>query len=212
MSSDVLELRVWRGDITTLKVESIVNASNVTGLGCFTPGHPCIDNAIHRAAGPDLLKECQTLGGIPTGVAKLTHAYRLPCKWIVHVTGPEVIRNSPQEDHTMLAQCYTAVLDLAVRYRIREIAFCCLSTGVFGFDRQRAAHTALQTVRMWLTKNRHAIDRLLFAVFTDEDEKLYRQELPRIFCCAGNSMTDPVMHLQPGNPPFDSSCSASASA
>src|SRR5258708_4000434 len=90
-------IEIWRGDITKLNIECIVNAANETGLGCFTPNHPCIDNAIHKAAGPLLLEKCKTLNGVPTGVAKLTRGYNLPAKWIIHVTGPKKEKNGNQD-------------------------------------------------------------------------------------------------------------------
>lgn len=175
----------WRGDITTLSVESIVNASNTSGLGCFTPGHPCIDNAIHRAAGPGLLRECQTLGGIPTGTAKMTWGHDLPCKYIIHTTGPEKKNMGEEEDHKMLAKCYTEVLNLAKQNFITEIAFCCISTGIFGFSKERAATTALKTVKDWLRVHDTALQNgsvtkpltIVFVTFTDEDELIYNRNL-----------------------------------
>jgi O-acetyl-ADP-ribose deacetylase (regulator of RNase III) len=182
--AECVELRVWRGDITKLCIDAIVNATNESGLGCFIPNH-CIDSAIHSAAGPGLLEECRKLDGVPTGVAKITRAHRLPCKWILHVTGPHAGaagsgKEEEEEDHEMLARCYRAVLELAQQHGIREIAFCCLSTGIFGFDKLRAAVTALRTVRNWLMKNPQTFHRLVFVVYTDTDENLYRNLFPNI--------------------------------
>ena len=100
----MVDIEVIQKDITELKIECIVNASNESGLGCFTPNHPCIDNAIHKKAGIDLLEECRKLNCIPTGVAKITGAHNLPSKYIIHVTGPK--KTNGQEDHEMLKQCY----------------------------------------------------------------------------------------------------------
>src|SRR5688572_7270180 len=135
-------IQIVYGDITKSKADCIVNASNETGLGCFTPGHPCVDNAIHRAAGPELLEECKTLGGIPTGVAKITKAYKLPSKYIIHVTGPKATEG--KEDHETLFKCYHTCLDLANENKISSIAFCCISSGIYGFNKCRAASTAMK--------------------------------------------------------------------
>lgn len=172
------ELFTWRGDITKLAVQCIVNASNTSGLGCFTPGHPCIDNAIHRAAGLGLLEECKTLGGVPTGTAKITWSYNLPSKYIIHTTGPEINTKTPVEDHEMLAKCYVSCLELALQYGISEIAFCCISTGMFGYDKRRAATTAIKMVTSWLSEiypgqpSRPKM-KIIFVTFTDEDEAIY---------------------------------------
>lgn len=166
---------LWKGDITTLKCECIVNAANETGLGCFTPGHPCIDNAIHRAAGPKLLEECRGLGGVPAGTAKITYAYDLPSKYIIHTTGPR--KEGSGEDHKMLAQCYEECLELAKKHDIKEVAFCCISTGMFGFNKQQASCTAFSSVVNWLRHHPIHFCRIIFCVFTDEDYELYKQNL-----------------------------------
>lgn len=171
-----MSIYIYRGDITKLSISCIVNASNETGLGCFTPNHPCIDNAIHLNAGPKLLEECKKLKGIPTGVAKITYAYNLPSKYIIHVTGPKIQKNG-YEDHKMLAQCYEQCLNLAVRNNITEIAFCCISTGIYGFNKQRSAITAIKTVMNWKQNNKGKINKIVFVVFTDEDHYLYNKYL-----------------------------------
>lgn len=171
-------MELKRCDITKLKVQCIVNAANESGLGCFRPGHPCIDNAIHKAAGSGLLAECRKLGGVPEGVAKLTGGHKLPCQYIMHVTGPKVTAQKKRENHKMLAQCYRRCLDLCVETGIKEIAFCCLSTGIFGFDKGRSATTAISTVQRWLRQNPDTcLKRIVFVVWTDEDEALYREKL-----------------------------------
>lgn len=164
--------KIHRGDITKLDVQCIVNASNESGLGCNIPNH-CIDSAIHKASGSPLLEECKKLGGIPTGVAKITHAYNLPSKLIIHTTGPRKINNF--EDHKMLSKCYFNCLNLAQKHNIKEIAFCCISTGLFGFDKTRSAKTALLAVMKWLDTHQYKMDTIIFVVFTDDDEKVYRQ-------------------------------------
>jgi O-acetyl-ADP-ribose deacetylase (regulator of RNase III) len=167
------------GDITTCAAECIVNASNETGLGCFTPNHPCIDNAIHKAAGPGLLAECRLLKGIPVGVAKLTEAYSLPAKYIIHATGPK-ITSSGYEDHSMLAKTYYNVLELAKQCDIKEIVFCCISTGMYGFNKERSANTALSTVKLWIHQNPGTIDKIIFNTFTPEDKQIYNRLLSQI--------------------------------
>lgn len=159
-------------DITRLKVQCIVNAANESGLGCFTPNHPCIDNAIHRAAGPHLLEECKLLGGVPIGTAKITRAYRLPSTYIIHVTGPRK-KTEEEEDHQMLYKAYLAVLEVARVNKIKELAFCCISTGMFGFDQERAADTAFRTVINWLRRERDHLQRVIFVTFTDRDTAIY---------------------------------------
>jgi O-acetyl-ADP-ribose deacetylase (regulator of RNase III) len=167
---------VYRGDITKIQIECIVNAANSSGLGCHTPGHPCIDNAIHRAAGRELYEECKTLNGVPTGVAKLTKGYKLPAKYIMHVTGP-CADGSGEEDHEMLTKCYTACLDLAKEKQIKELAFCCISTGIFGYDKRLSAVTAINSVTKWIANNPNVMKTVLFVTFTDEDEYIYTKTL-----------------------------------
>lgn len=137
-------ISVKYGDITELKIECIVNASNSSGLGCHTPNHPCIDNAIHKIAGPLLLEECKQLKGIPHGSAKITHAYALPSKYIIHATGPKIgydkngkFINPDYEDHNLLRTTYINILNVGKLNNIKEIAFCCISTGIFGFDKKK---------------------------------------------------------------------------
>lgn len=170
-------LDVRYGDITILKIECIVNASNETGLGCFTPNHPCIDNAIHKAAGPGLLAECKTLNGVPTGNAKITKGHNLPAKYIIHATGP-IAKINPKtgkkfEDYQGLAKTYLACLELAAASGIKEIAFCCISTGMYGFDKVKSSKLAYETVLNWTRTHPSVLQRVVFNVFTDEDYHLY---------------------------------------
>jgi len=181
------KVALWQGDITKLRIDCIVAAANEALAGCFARGH-CIDAAIHLAAGPGLIAECKRLyNGCPTGEAKLTGGHRLPCKYIIHTTGPRVNEEQDlEEDPEMLAQCYTRTLDLAKQQggTIRSLAFCCISTGIFGFRKEPAAHIALKTVRDWLVKsdeNFKAMDRVVFDIWTDEDLAIYQRLAPQYF-------------------------------
>lgn len=178
-------LVLWQGDITTLQADAIVNAANSALLGCFQPGHACIDNAIHAAAGPRLREDCHRLmtcqGYLePTGTAKLTRAYNLPASYVMHTVGPIVANGSaPTEQHkNELASCYTSCLDLAEeKGDIRSLAFCTISTGVFGFPKEEAARIALQTVNQWLQMHNHNLDTVIFNVFGDDDYEIYAKML-----------------------------------
>ncbi len=159
-------------DITKLNVEAIVNASNVSGLGCTIPNH-CIDSAIHLAAGPKFYEECVKLKGIPIGEAKITLAYNLPCKYIIHTTGPQIQKNQTC-DYKMLAQCYTNVLNLAKIKKIKQLAFCCISTGIFGFPKNESAKIAIETARNFPY---NCFNEIIFCTYTFEDEMIYNDLL-----------------------------------
>lgn len=175
-------LRLWRGDITTFAVDAIVNAANSQMLGCWAPLHYCIDNAIHTFAGVQLRIECARLmaeQGVdePTGTAKITPAYNLPSKHVIHTVGP-IANGQPNSEHrAQLASCYESCLNLARENGIKSIAFCCISTGVFGFPQQEAAQIAVDTVRTWLDTNPDAGITVVFNVFSDADEAIYRHIL-----------------------------------
>lgn len=170
------KISLIKGDITKLKVECIVNASNESGLGCSIPNH-CIDSAIHFAAGPLLLEECKKLGGVPTGIAKITNAYNLPCKYIIHVTGPQKTKEN-SFDFNLLSQCYWNCMELAQKNKIHEIAFCCISTGLFGYPKKESALIAVNTVKKWIiTHPNYTFTNIIFDVFTDEDEQIYKSIL-----------------------------------
>ncbi len=165
---------LWQGDITTLRCGAIVNAANSGLTGCYIPGHNCIDNCIHTYAGVQLRLHCARLMAEqgheePTGRAKLTPAYALPCDYVLHTVGPIVSGGVTGEDRALLASCYRSCLELARRNGIGSVAFCCISTGVFHFPPALAAEIAVDTVR------RHRGEtEVIFNVFRDEDYALYR--------------------------------------
>lgn len=175
-------VRIWRGDITTLATDAIVNAANSQMLGCFVPGHHCIDNAIHTFAGVQLRLECARLmeqqgAPEPTGMAKATSAFNLPSKHVIHAVGPIAQGAVSQADCALLANCYTSCLDVAADLGCRSIAFCCISTGVFGFPQRQAAEVAVRAVEGWLAAHDGTAIDVVFNVFTDADEQLYRSLL-----------------------------------
>ena len=185
-------LRLWRGDITTLAADAIVNAANDGMTGCWTPLHYCIDNAIHTFASIQLRLECARLmreqgHPEPTGQAKVTPAYNLPSRHIIHTVGPIANGRPTHEHRAQLAACYRSCLDAAAQVGDASIAFCCISTGVFGFPPDEAAPLAIETVRAWLAEHDQAaadgvaIDRsertVVFNVFSEEDEARYARLL-----------------------------------
>nr|WP_320026244.1 protein-ADP-ribose hydrolase [uncultured Acetobacterium sp.] len=172
------KLSLWQGDITRLAVDAIVNAANSQLLGCFVPGHNCIDNVIHSAAGIQLRETCFALMTAqnfpePTGKAKITSAYNLPSKYVIHTVGPIVQEGLSPELEQDLANCYRSCLEIAVENQIRTLAFCCISTGVFHFPNQRAAEIAVGTVMNFLKTHEDQFDRIIFNVFLEVDFKIY---------------------------------------
>ena len=173
------KLVLWKGDITTLAADAIVNAANDRLLGCFIPQHRCIDNAIHSAAGIQLRLACDDLmkeqGHLePTGQAKITQAYNLPCRYVIHTVGPIIDGAVTPEAAGLLASCYHACLDAAAAQTgIRTLAFCCISTGEFRFPKAQAAGIALRSVREWLGTHPDSLGRVIFNVFTQEDYDEY---------------------------------------
>ena len=170
---------LWRGDITTLKCGAIVNAANSGMTGCYQPCHNCIDNCIHTFAGVRLRLECAEIMEKqrypePTGQAKITPAYNLPCDNVIHTVGPIVSGKLTVEHCRLLKSCYQSCLELAVQNGIDSIAFCCISTGVFGFPKQEAAEIAVSTVRDFLKSHRI---KVIFNVFGNEDYGIYRKIL-----------------------------------
>jgi len=172
---------LWQGDITRLSVDAIVNAANSAMLGCFVPCHGCIDNAIHSAAGVQLRQECARImekqnTEEPTGKAKITKAYNLPCRYVLHTVGPIIYDKVTQQDCTLLSDCYRSCLELAAANQLRSIAFCCISTGEFHFPNEKAAQIAVQTVQDFQAKNQNGLE-VIFNVFKDHDYEIYRQLL-----------------------------------
>lgn len=173
------KIYLWKGDITTLKCGAIVNAANSGLTGCYQPCHNCIDNCIHTFAGVRLRYKCAEIMkkqgfSKPTGQAKITPAYNLPCDFVIHTVGPIVNGRLNAEHCRLLESCYKSCLEIAVKNEIQSIAFCCISTGVFGFPRNEAAKIAVQTVREFL-KN-HEI-KVIFNVFLEEDHEIYKRLL-----------------------------------
>lgn len=170
-------IRLWRGDITTLRCDAIVNAANSALLGCFVPCHGCIDNAIHTYAGVQLRLACAERMAAqghpePTGRAKITPAFNLPSRYVLHTVGP-IVRNRPTaRDEALLAACYRSCLELAAAHGARSVAFCCISTGEFHFPSARAAQIAVQTVREARKTLQHEMD-VIFNVYQERDLRIY---------------------------------------
>lgn len=166
---------LWKGDITTLQCGAIVNAANSGMTGCYRPCHNCIDNCIHTFAGVRLRLKCAEIMKAqgheePTGTAKITPAYNLPCDYVIHTVGPIVQGRLTEKHCELLKSCYQSCLELAVLNGTKSIAFCCISTGVFGFPQDKAAEIAVQTVREFLKT--HEIE-VIFNVFTEKDYEIY---------------------------------------
>ncbi len=165
---------LWKGDITTLKCGAIVNAANSGMTGCYVPCHGCIDNVIHTYAGVQLRLACSRImerqgHEEPTGQARLTPAYNLPCDYVLHTVGPIIYGDVTQKDRELLASCYRSCLELAQQNNIKSVAFCCISTGEFHFPHQEAAAIAVNTVRRYRKDT-----EVIFNVFKDVDEQIYR--------------------------------------
>lgn len=172
------KISIWQGDITRLKIDAIVNAANSQLLGCFVPCHRCIDNAIHSAAGIELRNECAEImdnQGFeePTGKAKITKAYNLPCKHVIHTVGPTVYGELNETHKRELKSSYLSCLECAVENKLRTIAFCCISTGEYRFPNKEAAEIAFETVTEFLKENHDKIDIVVFNVFKDLDYRIY---------------------------------------
>ena len=172
---------LWQGDITTLACDAIVNAANSGMTGCYRPCHNCIDNCIHTYAGIQLRNACAKImerqgHEEPTGQAKITPAFNLPCRYVIHTVGPIVETRLTKRHEELLASCYRSCLALAEENGCGSIAFCCISTGVFGFPQRRAAEIAVQTVRSYRAEKQSTIE-VIFNVFKESDLAIYREYL-----------------------------------
>ncbi|GAB5578024.1 ADP-ribose glycohydrolase MACROD1 [Prionailurus iriomotensis] len=193
------KISLFRGDITKLEVDAIVNAANSSLLGGGG-----VDGCIHRAAGPLLTDECRTLQNCETGKAKITGGYRLPAKGgqgekadgrletpasltpsppadVIHTVGPIVHGEPSASQAAELRSCYLSSLDLLLEHRLRSAAFPCISTGVFGYPSEAAAEVVLAALREWLEQHKDKVDRLIICVFLEKDESIYMQRLPHYF-------------------------------
>lgn len=174
-------LYLWQGDITTLKCDAIVNAANSDMTGCYCPNHSCIDNAIHTYAGVQLRLACAEIidrqgHPEPTGQAKITAAFDLPCRYVLHTVGPIINGRVTKADKELLSSCYRSCLELAAEKGLESVAFCCISTGEFHFPNQLAAEIAVQTVKEFL-QTPTSIKKVIFNVFKDMDKKIYERLL-----------------------------------
>ncbi|XP_053793037.1 ADP-ribose glycohydrolase MACROD2 isoform X1 [Vidua chalybeata] len=170
------KVSLYRGDITLLEVDAIVNAANSSLLGGGG-----VDGCIHRAAGPCLVAECRNLSGCETGQAKITCGYDLPAKYVIHTVGP-IARGHLTDTHKEnLASCYKSSLKLAKENNIKSIAFPCISTGIYGFPNEPAAVIALSTIKEWLSKNHNEVDRIIFCVFLEVDYKIFKKKMGEFF-------------------------------
>ena len=174
-------LYLWQGDITTLQCDAIVNAANSGMTGCYIPNHRCIDNAIHTFAGVELRLACAELmeqQGCPepTGRAKITPAFNLPCRYVLHTVGPIIDGRVTKADKELLASCYRSCLALAAENNLESVAFCCISTGEFHFPNDLAAEIAVATVKEFLEKQT-SVKKVIFNVFKDLDKAIYEKLL-----------------------------------
>ena len=174
-------LYLWQGDITTLKCDAIVNAANSGMTGCYIPNHRCIDNAIHTYAGVELRLACEELmeqQGYPepTGQAKITPAFNLPCRYVLHTVGPIIDGRVTKKGKELLASCYRSCLELAAEKGLESVAFCCISTGEFHFPNDLAAEIAVATVKEFF-KKQTSVKKVIFNVFKDLDKTIYEKLL-----------------------------------
>jgi len=175
------KIALWQGDITKLKIDSIVNAGNSQGLGCFLPNHNCIDNQINTFAGVRLRLACNEIMkdlnyNLETGKAIITNAYNLPSKYVIQTVGPIIENEVTEEKEQELANCYINSLKLAIENGIKTIAFPCISTGVFRFPKDNACRIAIKSVKEFL-ESHDTIEKVVFSVYSDEDLEIYKNEL-----------------------------------
>lgn len=175
---------LWKGDITTLQIDSIVNAANSQGLGCFIPCHKCIDNQINTFAGISLRLECNEIMKekdyfLETGKAFITNGYNLPAKYVIHTVGPIIYDKVTDKEIKELQECYINSLNLAKENKIRTIAFPCISTGEFRFPKEQASKIAIESVDRFLNKNRNYFDKVIFNVYGEEDYKIYERNIKK---------------------------------
>ena len=176
-------ISIYKGDITLIKADAIVNACNSKLLGCFVPGHHCIDNAIHSFAGlqvrRDLIKMMEDQGhDEENGKCKVTSAYNLPSKYIFHTVGP--VYSGSNQDDIDLKSCYLSCLKMADKMKLESIVFCSLSTGIFGFPIEKASSIAVKTVKEYLKKENKTIKKVIFDVFSDRDYEVYNRRIKEI--------------------------------
>lgn len=172
---------LWQGDITTLKCDAAVNAANSKMLGCFCPNHGCIDNAIHTFAGIELRLKCDEIMKAQgcdekTGNAKITPAYNLPCNYIIHTVGPIIENKLTNKDCELLRKCYISCIKTAIENNLKSIAFCCISTGEFGFPNEKAAEIAISTVKEFINQT-NAQTEVIFNVYKNKDYNIYKRLL-----------------------------------
>lgn len=172
---------LWQGDITTLHCDAIVNAANSGMTGCYVPNHRCIDNCIHSFSGIQLRIDCAEMMRLQgheeeTGKAKITKAYNLPCRYILHTVGPIISGRLTERDCELLAGCYRSCLKLAAEKRLESVAFSCISTGEFHFPNEKAAQIAVNTVREFMRKET-IVRKVVFNVFKDLDKEIYSRLL-----------------------------------
>ena len=174
------QLYLWQGDITTLKVDAIVNAANSALLGCFAPLHICIDNCIHTFAGIQLRLACNELMQKQgheegTGLCKITPAFNLPSRYVLHTVGPIIYTSVGPREKLLLENCYKNCLETASQNQLESVAFCCISTGVFRFPQDLAAQIAVETVEKWLSENPDSsVKKVVFNVFGNKDLEIYQ--------------------------------------
>ena len=181
------KIALWQGDITCLQADAIVNAANSQMLGCFIPLHNCIDNQIHSAAGFQLRMDCYKImqeqgHEEANGMAKITSAYNLPSKYVIHTVGPAIAYGQEPDNREIaeLENCYKSCLELADSHNLKSIAFCSISTGVFNFPKEQACELAIETVRNYLKNNPETnLEKVIFNTFSDEATEIYMEKLEK---------------------------------